>query len=78
MRLLNKELNITSKNNEISKHITALITFFALLPLVYFLPDFIEQFLPAIKWLNVVAVVGVILPIISYVMIPIAHYFLSR
>jgi hypothetical protein len=61
---------------QINKHILALITFLALVPLVYFIPDFIGQFLPAIKWLNVV--VGIIVPIISYVVMPIAHFFISR
>ena len=51
---------------EISQHVIALITFLTLLPLVYFIPDFVGQFLPAIKWLNVMIVVGIIVPIISY------------
>jgi antibiotic biosynthesis monooxygenase (ABM) superfamily enzyme len=63
---------------EISKHIIALITFMALLPLVYFIPDFVGQFLPAIKWLNVIIVVGIIVPIISYGVMPIAYFFLIR
>ena len=65
-------------NQPINKHILALITFLALVPLVYYIPEFIGQILPAIKWLNVVVVVGIIVPIISYVVMPIAHFFLSR
>ncbi|MDX2370627.1 MAG: hypothetical protein QNK36_19855 [Colwellia sp.] len=41
--------NNSQANQKISKHVIALITFLALLPLVYFIPDFIEPFLPAIK-----------------------------
>lgn len=63
---------------QINQHILALITFLALVPLVYYIPEFIGQFLPAIKWLNVVVVVGIIVPIISYVVVPISHFFISR
>ncbi|WP_236702601.1 hypothetical protein [Thalassomonas actiniarum] len=56
----------------------ALITFLALVPLVYFIPDFAGQFLPAIKWLNVMAAVGIIVPIMSYIIMPIASKLLSR
>ena len=62
----------------INKHIMALITFLALLPLVYFIPDVVGQFLPDIKWLNVTVAVGIIVPIISYVVIPAVHLILSR
>jgi len=65
-------------NQQINQHVMALITFLALVPLVYFIPEFVEQFLPAIKWLNVVIVVGIIVPIISYVVVPTAHLVLCR
>ncbi|WP_281561130.1 hypothetical protein [Thalassomonas sp. RHCl1] len=61
-----------------NKHIMALITFLALVPLVYFIPDFVGQFLPAIKWLNVMVAVGIIVPIMSYIVMPIASKLLSR
>jgi antibiotic biosynthesis monooxygenase (ABM) superfamily enzyme len=70
--------NSSQHNQQISKHTIALITFLALLPLVYFIPDFIGQFLPAIKWLNVMVVVAIIVPIISYGVMPIANFYLSR
>ena len=70
--------NDSQDKQEISKHVIALITFLALLPLVYFIPDFVGQFLPAIKWLNVMVVVGIIVPIISYLVMPIANCYLSR
>lgn len=70
---------IKSQNPQtINKHVIALLTFLALLPLVYFIPDVVGQFMPAIKWLNVVVSVGIIVPIISYIVIPAAHLFLSR
>jgi len=65
-------------NQQTNQHIIALITFFALVPLVYFIPEFVGQFLPAIKWLNVVVVVGIIVPIISYVLVPLAHLVLRQ
>jgi len=68
-----------SQNTQpINEHVMALITFLALLPLVYFIPDVVGQFLPAIKWLNVTVVVGIIVPIISYVVMPVARLALSR
>jgi len=77
----NTEVNMNNhsqKKQAISQHSSALITFLALLPLVYFIPDFIEPFLPAIKWLNVLIVVGIIVPIISYGVMPLAKFYLSR
>jgi len=65
-------------NQQTNQHIIALITFLALVPLVYFIPEFVGQFLPAIKWLNVVVVVGIIVPIISYVLVPAAHLVLRN
>lgn len=65
-------------NQQTNQHIIALITFLALVPLVYFIPEFVGQFLPAIKWLNVVVVVGIIVPIISYVLVPAAHLVLRK
>ena len=71
-------MNSHSKTSQpINKHVMALITFIFLVPLVYFIPDIIGEFLPAIKWLNVVAAVGIIVPIISYGVMPIAHAVLS-
>ena len=62
----------------INKHVMALTTFLALLPMVYFIPDFVGQFLPDIKWLNVTVTVGIIVPIMSYVIMPAARLVLSR
>ncbi len=60
------------KSQSINKHVAALITFFALLPLVYYVPSIVEEFLPDSKWLNVIVAVGVIVPIMSYGVIPLA------
>lgn len=65
------------KNQEPNQHIMALVTFLALIPLVYFVPDFIGQFLPDIKWLNVVTAVGVIVPIISYLVVPLTQQVMT-
>ena len=70
--------NKSQNAQPINKHVMALITFLALLPLVYFIPDVVGQFLPAIKWLNVTVAVGIIVPIISYVVMPTARLVLSR
>ncbi len=55
-----------------SQHILALVTYFVLVPLVYFIPDFVGQYVPGNKLLNVVIAVGIIVPIVSYVVMPIA------
>jgi len=61
-----------------NQHIMALITFLALVPLVYFIPDFIAQFLPASKLLNVIVAVGIIVPIISYLVMPFSLKLISK
>ena len=58
----------------INEHVMTLITFLALLPMVYFIPDVVGQFLPAIKWLNVTVAVGIMVPIMSYVVMPAARH----
>jgi uncharacterized membrane protein YraQ (UPF0718 family) len=69
-------MNNDARNKKsINIHIMTLITFLALVPLVYFIPEFVGQFLPAIKWLNVIVAVGIIVPIISYGVVPIVNYF---
>ena len=70
--------NESQNATPINQHVMALITFLALLPLVYFVPDLVAQFLPAIKWLNVTVTVAIIVPIISYVILPAARLALSR
>ena len=77
---LNRQTDKSKARNvqPINQHVITLITFLALLPLVYFIPDVVGQFLPAIKWLNVTVAVGIIVPIISYVVMPTARLVLSR
>lgn len=70
--------NSAKSKQQVNEHVMALITYLALVPLVYFIPDYIGQFLPAIKWVNVVVVVGVMVLIISYGVMPIARFVLSR
>ena len=70
--------NKTQNAQPINKHVMALITFLVLLPLVYFIPDVVGQFLPAIKWLNVTVAVGIIVLIMSYIVIPAARLVLIK
>ena len=70
--------NKSQNAQPINQHVMALITFLTLLPLVYFIPDVVEQFLPAIKWLNVTVAVGIIVPIMSYVVMPAARLVLIK
>jgi len=65
-------------NQKPSQHMMALITFLALVPLVYFIPDLVARFLPASKLLNVIVAVGIIVPIISYLVMPASIKLLSK
>lgn len=60
-----------------NKHLIAVINFFLLVPLVYFIPDFVGPFLPDNKLVNVATAVAIIVPIISYIAMPITLRFLS-
>ena len=65
-------------NRKHQQHIMALITFLALVPLVYFIPDWIEPLLPESKLINVIAAVGLIVPIISYGVMPLCQRCLAK
>lgn len=68
-------LNNTKKPNQ---HIMALISFLALVPLVYFIPDFVGRYVTDNKLLNVIVAVGIIVPIISYVVVPTSLKLLAK
>ena len=68
-------MNNTQKS---SQHLMAFITFLALVPLVYFIPELIADFLPKSKLLNVIVAVGIIVPIISYLVMPVSLKLLSQ
>ncbi|PCK07154.1 MAG: hypothetical protein COA42_15800 [Alteromonadaceae bacterium] len=58
-----------------NRHLMAFVTFLSLVPMVYFVPDFVAQYTGGIKWLNVVVSVGIIVPIISYIIMPLTIKF---
>ena len=62
-----KKPNMNKKPNP---HLMALINYFALLPLVYFIPDLVAQFFGGNKLLQVAVAVAIIVPIISYLVVP--------
>lgn len=68
-------MNNVKKPNQ---HIMALISFLALVPLVYFIPDFVTRYITNDKLLNVIVAVGIIVPIISYVVVPLSLKLLSK
>ncbi|WOH36214.1 hypothetical protein RI844_12620 [Thalassotalea fonticola] len=47
----------------------ALLTFLALLPLVYFIPPYVARFTSNHLWITVISV-AIIVPIITYVLLP--------
>ena len=61
-----------------NKHLLALINYFVLVPLVYFIPQWLSPFLPENQLLQVCIIVAVIVPIISYIVMPIVMLVLSR
>ncbi|AQQ69310.1 hypothetical protein Mag101_01270 [Microbulbifer agarilyticus] len=65
-----------------NRHLSALLTFFALLPLVYFIPPRVAAYVDSHWWVTVISV-GLIVPMISYVLLPamfsaISHVSASR
>ncbi|KZN34218.1 hypothetical protein [Pseudoalteromonas luteoviolacea] len=59
-------------------HIMAAINYFALLPLVYFIPDLVAPFTGKNKLVHVAVVLALIVPVISYLVIPFAIKILTR
>lgn len=61
-----------------SKHLLALINYIALVPLVYFIPQWLGPYLPANTFFQVLIIVAIIVPIISYVVMPITMKVLLK
>ncbi|QUM78094.1 hypothetical protein HWV00_18790 [Moritella sp. 24] len=53
-----------------SKHLIACINYITLVPLVYFIPEWVNPYLPANKLLQVAIDVAIIVPIITYIVMP--------
>jgi len=62
----------------VNKHLVALINYIALVPLVYFIPQWLSPLLPNNELLQVAIIVAVIVPIISYIVMPITMKKLSK
>ena len=60
------------------KPILALVTYLALVPLVYFIPPWVESVFQLGKLANVILSVAIIVPIISYGVMPLVMHWLSR
>lgn len=61
----------------VNKHVMALLTFLLLIPLVYFIPDWVGVGLNSLsfsndKFINVLLSVAIIVPLISYLLMPLA------
>jgi hypothetical protein len=63
-----------NNNNKVNKHVNTLITYLVLVPLVYFVPEILKDVLPDNKLLSVMVVVGIIVPVISYLVMPFVEY----
>lgn len=53
-----------------SKHVIALATYLSLLPMVYFLPNWLAPYLPEHKLLKLMVLLAIIVPITSYLVLP--------
>jgi hypothetical protein len=54
-----------------NKHLIAMINYFVLIPLVYYIPQWVNPFLPVNKFVQVCVDLAIIVPLISYVFMPI-------
>jgi len=61
-----------------NRHLIALINYLALVPLVYFIPTWLQPYLPENKFLEVCIVVAIIVPIISYFVMPLTIRVLNK
>jgi len=70
---LQKNNNMDSKKHTPNRHLTAVFTFFALLPLVYFIPPWIAFYISNNQLTITVLAVLVIVPVVSYIFMPFLH-----
>ncbi|NQZ79628.1 MAG: hypothetical protein HRT52_01310 [Colwellia sp.] len=61
-----------------NKHLIALINYLALVPLVYFIPAWLQPYLPENKFIQVCIIVAIIVPIISYIVMPLTMRRLNK
>lgn len=61
-----------------NQHLLAFINYMALVPLVYFIPQWLAPYLPASHLLQTCIIVAVIVPIISYIVMPLSMKVLLR
>ena len=61
-----------------NKHLLALINYIALVPLVYFIPQWLSPYLPENQLVQVCIIVAIIVPIISYFVMPMTLKALSQ
>ncbi|WP_096085491.1 hypothetical protein [Agaribacterium haliotis] len=66
------------KQHRKQRHLGALFTFVALVPLVYFIPEFIQPLLPDNKLLQTTAAVAIIVPLIVYIIQPLGMPWLLK
>jgi len=64
--------------NSAQKHLIVLINYVTLVPLVYFIPEWVTPYLPANKLVQVCAVMAIIVPTISYIVMPLAIKQLAK
>ncbi|MBQ4861588.1 hypothetical protein J8L98_07785 [Pseudoalteromonas sp. MMG013] len=62
----------------INPHLIALINYIVLVPLVYFIPTWVTPYLPNNHLLQVCIVVALIVPIMSYVVMPLVVYCFGK
>ncbi len=64
---------MNSSKHTPNRHLTAVFTFFALLPLVYFIPPWIASYISNNQLIITILAVLIIVPVVSYIFMPILH-----
>ena len=73
------KLKKKTMNNQVpNKHVMALVTFLLLLPLVYFIPELIAIYITTEKFLVSLISVSIIVPLLSYLFIPLVLKLFSN
>jgi len=68
-------MNPQNKGTPPSRHLAALFTFIALLPLVYFIPPWIVEHISDDHRVATLLAVAIIVPIVSYLALPALFWF---
>ena len=61
-----------------NRHLETVLTFVGLVPLVYYIPHWISQFISPDRGINTLLSLAVIVPLISYLWLPLTMKWLAK